>query len=150
MAFLSFVVYSRFSGWRGRHTVNIHHNRNSCYFLVRDVTTIFSHLDVSVGDVHVVEKFNGCADVPHNLRCLWEQNRQTESLKPEAVPVSHSKRTALRDTVTVLSSIVKVIQSAATPSSVFTFLSEGLVSSGLDSTEQLSSLHAEHKKSFIK
>ncbi len=48
------------------------------------------HLDVSVRDVYVVEKVNGRADVPHNLRSLWEEKRKTHSLKPEAIPVSHN------------------------------------------------------------
>lgn len=53
---------------------------------------IFPHLDVSVGDVDAVEIVDGRADVPHDLRSLWEEKRKTHSLKPEAIPVSHKKR----------------------------------------------------------
>lgn len=31
------------------------------------------YLDVSVSDVNVVEKLDGCADVPHDLKRLWEE-----------------------------------------------------------------------------
>lgn len=54
------------------------------------VSFISAHLDVSVRNVHVVEILDGRANVPHNLRCLWEEKRKTQSLKPEAIPVSHT------------------------------------------------------------
>lgn len=31
------------------------------------------YLDVSVSDVNVVEELDGCANVPHDLKCLWEE-----------------------------------------------------------------------------
>lgn len=48
-------------------------------FVILEVILISEHLDVSVGDVDGVEKVNGRADVPHNLRCLWEEKRKTQS-----------------------------------------------------------------------
>lgn len=41
--------------------------------LIFVMISIFLHLDVSVCDVNVVEILNGRADVPHNLRSLWEE-----------------------------------------------------------------------------
>lgn len=37
---------------------------------------ISAHLDVSVRDVNVMEKMDGCANVPHDLGCLWEEERK--------------------------------------------------------------------------
>lgn len=36
------------------------------------------HLDVSVGDVEAVQVVGGCADVPHDLRSLWEGMEQND------------------------------------------------------------------------
>lgn len=36
----------------------------------------WAHLDVSVRYVDVVEEADGRADVPHDLRCLWEEERR--------------------------------------------------------------------------
>lgn len=43
------------------------------------VTPSSLHLDVSVGDVEAVEVVGGRADVPHDLRSLWEGRRKTMS-----------------------------------------------------------------------
>lgn len=43
------------------------------------VTSSSLHLDVSVGDVEAVEVVGGRADVPHDLRSLWEGRRKTMS-----------------------------------------------------------------------
>lgn len=34
---------------------------------------ISMYLNVPVCDVNVVEKLDGRADVPHDLKCLWEE-----------------------------------------------------------------------------
>lgn len=49
---------------------------------------VFPHLDVSVRYVDVVEEADGRADVPHDLRRLWEEQKEEkeQSLKPEAAP----------------------------------------------------------------
>lgn len=37
---------------------------------------VFPHLDVSVRYVDVVEEADGRADVPHDLRRLWEEQKR--------------------------------------------------------------------------
>lgn len=38
-----------------------------------------AHLDVPVRDVDVVQEADGRADVPHDLRRLWEEQREGEA-----------------------------------------------------------------------
>lgn len=131
--FFSLDVYSRFSGWRG----DTDEKTSERVRRAREAAPSSRHLDVSVGDVDAVEVVDGRADVPHDLRSLWEgkrgekktlSNRQqrleTGLVKEHRLPPSPASRDAFR----------------VRPG--LTFLSEGLVALRLDATEQLSSLHA--------